>query len=73
MRSYELIDEWYRRARRQCAVGGMLAGAGGRGFLLLYARPAAQADILRALPELRPFAFKFEPQGSQIIHVEEGN
>jgi galactokinase/mevalonate kinase-like predicted kinase len=51
----------------------MLAGAGGRGFLLLYARPAAQADICRALPELRPFAFKFEPQGSQIIHVEEGN
>ena len=28
-------------------------------------------DILRALPELRPIPFLFEPQGSKIIYVEE--
>jgi len=71
--SNELIDEWYERAREHGALGGKLLGAGGGGFLLLYAHPEAQADIIRALPELRPFAFKFEPQGSKIIYVEEGN
>ncbi len=39
----------------------------------MFARPEAQPDIIKALPELRPFAFKFEPQGSKIIYVEEGN
>ena len=28
-------------------------------------------DIMRALPELRPIPFRFEPQGSKIIYVEE--
>jgi len=28
-------------------------------------------EILRALPELRPTSFSFEPQGSKIIYVEE--
>lgn len=71
--SSEVIDEWYERARRHGALGGKLLGAGGGGFLLLYAGPESHADIIRALPELRSFAFKFEPQGSKIIYVEEGN
>lgn len=65
------IDEWYARARQQGAVGGKITGAGGGGFLLLYAPPERHTNILRALPELRPVTFQFEPQGSKIIYVEE--
>jgi D-glycero-alpha-D-manno-heptose-7-phosphate kinase len=65
------IDEWYERARRHGAIGGKITGAGGGGFLLLYAPPERHGEILRALPELRPVPFQFEPQGSKIIYVEE--
>ena len=65
------IDEWYERARQHGAIGGKITGAGGGGFLLLYASPQRHEEIVRALPELRPVAFRFEPQGSKIIYVEE--
>ena len=65
------IDAWYARARKAGAIGGKLLGAGGGGFLLIYADPARHDDICRALPELRPVPFQFCPQGSKIIYVEE--
>jgi D-glycero-alpha-D-manno-heptose-7-phosphate kinase len=64
------IDDWYKRARTHGAIGGKLLGAGGGGFLLLYAHPDRHADIRRALPELRALEFQFEPQGSKIIFIE---
>jgi D-glycero-alpha-D-manno-heptose-7-phosphate kinase len=69
--SNECIDEWYARARQHGALGGKLLGAGGGGFLLLYADPHHHPDILQALRELSPTPFRFEPQGSKIIYVEE--
>ena len=65
------IDLWYARARSQGAIGGKMLGAGGGGFLLLYAPLARHEDIIRALPELRPVPFCFEAQGSKIIYIEE--
>ncbi len=65
------IDTWYKTARTAGAIGGKLLGAGGGGFLLLYADPERHADICRALPELRPIPFHFSPQGSKVIYVEE--
>ncbi|UCE48051.1 MAG: hypothetical protein JSW47_20940, partial [Phycisphaerales bacterium] len=65
------IDEWYERARAHGAVGGKILGAGGGGFLLLYAPPERHAEICEALPELRPIDFRFSPQGSKLIYVEE--
>lgn len=65
------IDIWYERARAAGAIGGKLLGAGGGGFLLVYANPERHADICHALPELRPIPFHFCPQGSKIIYVEE--
>lgn len=65
------IDEWYAIARRYGAVGGKLLGAGGGGFLLLYAPVERHEEIAGALPELRPMPFRFEPQGSKIIYVED--
>jgi len=64
------IDDWYNRARANGAIGGKLLGAGGGGFLLLYAHPDRHAHIRKALPELRPMEFQFEPQGSKIIFIE---
>lgn len=65
------IDEWYGRARAHGAIGGKILGAGGGGFLLLYAPPEQHAEICNALPELRPIDFSFSPQGSKLIFVEE--
>jgi D-glycero-alpha-D-manno-heptose-7-phosphate kinase len=65
------IDDWYLIARRHGAIGGKIAGAGGGGFLLLYAPPERHAEILRALPGLHSLSFRFEAQGSKIIYVEE--
>ncbi len=69
--SNSAIDDWYERARTAGAIGGKLLGAGGGGFLLLYADPAHHKDICRALPELQAIPFHFCPQGSKIIYVEE--
>jgi D-glycero-alpha-D-manno-heptose-7-phosphate kinase len=65
------IDSIYERALRSGASGGKVLGAGGGGFLLLYASPEHHDCILKALPELRPVPFRFEPQGSKIIYVED--
>ncbi len=65
------IDAWYEQARAAGAIGGKILGAGGGGFLLLYAPPYRHAAICRALSELRPIPFHFCPQGSRVIFVEE--
>jgi D-glycero-alpha-D-manno-heptose-7-phosphate kinase len=65
------IDEWYGRARSAGAIGGKLVGAGGGGFLLVFAPPRAHAGIVECLPELRPVPIHLEPFGSRIIYVEE--
>ncbi len=66
------IDQWYEIALQHGALGGKILGAGGGGFLLLYAPAGRHRAILEALPTLRPVPFCFEPQGSRIIYVEEG-
>lgn len=65
------IDDWYERARANGATGGKITGAGGGGFLLLYAPKDRHDDIVNALPELRRVSFGFEPHGSTIIYIEE--
>ena len=65
------IDEWYERARANGASGGKITGAGGGGFLLLYAPKDRHEDIVKALPELRRVSFGLEPHGTTIIYIEE--
>jgi D-glycero-alpha-D-manno-heptose-7-phosphate kinase len=65
------LDGLYERARACGAIGGKVLGAGGGGFLLLYAPPDRHTEICAALPELRQLTFHFEPQGSRLIYVEE--
>lgn len=62
------IDTLYARAREAGALGGKIAGAGGGGFLFLYAEPQHHAAIRAALA-LREVPVRLEPHGSKIIYV----
>ena len=61
------IDEIYEAAVKGGALGGKLLGAGGGGFLLIFARPEEQPAIKKNLKGLLCVPFSFEKQGSQII------
>lgn len=65
--STEAIDSIYNLAKSSGAIGGKLIGAGGGGFLLLFAKPEAHNDIRSSLKGLTEIPFKFEEQGSTII------
>ena len=66
------IDDWYEIARSHGATGGKILGAGGGGFLLVCAPPERHAAIIRPAG-LNHTVSRFEPQGSKIIYVEEGD
>ncbi len=68
--SNSMIDEWYNTARRQGALGGKILGAGGGGFLMLYAPPECQAAICHALSRLKAMPVELEREGSQIIFYQ---
>lgn len=69
--SNEQIDKWYATARKNGVEGGKILGAGGGGFLLLYAKREYHDKILSSLKGLELNNFKFEPQGSKIIFVSD--
>ena len=64
------INEVYETARGAGAIGGKLLGAGGGGFMLLFAKPAYHAGIREALRKLLRVPFSFEATGSQIIFYQ---
>jgi D-glycero-alpha-D-manno-heptose-7-phosphate kinase len=64
------VDEIYEDARRAGALGGKLTGAGGGGFMLLFAPPERHAQIRAHLPRLLAVPFKFDFAGSQIIFID---
>ncbi|MDR1089908.1 MAG: kinase [Prevotella sp.] len=64
--SNSLIDSLYEKALRSGAIGGKLIGAGGGGYILLFASPDRQKKIIEEL-ELIAVTFKFENLGSKII------
>jgi D-glycero-alpha-D-manno-heptose-7-phosphate kinase len=65
--STDSIDSLYANARAAGAIGGKILGAGGGGFLLLYALPASQPSIRSALSGLLEIPFRFESEGSRLI------
>ncbi len=68
--SNRYIDEIYEAARSAGAIGGKLAGAGGGGFMVIFARPSDRPRILERLRRLVYVPFKFERSGSRIIFFE---
>lgn len=64
------VEEIYSEALAAGALGGKLLGAGGGGFMLLFALPKDQPAIWRRLSRLLCVPFKFEYSGSQIIFFD---
>ncbi|OAI55820.1 kinase [Verrucomicrobiaceae bacterium SCGC AG-212-N21] len=64
------VDSMYERARSAGATGGKLTGAGGGGFLLLFADPCRHESIRSALSELVYVPIKLDFSGSQIVYYQ---
>jgi D-glycero-alpha-D-manno-heptose-7-phosphate kinase len=62
------VDAVYATARAHGALGGKLLGAGGTGFMVLYAPPGRHADIRQALPACVHVPFRFEREGSALVY-----
>ncbi len=64
------IDKLYETALRAGAAGGKILGAGGGGFLLIFAPPSRHKKIREKLKKFLEIPFKFEHLGSQIIFYQ---
>ena len=64
------IDDAYAKALEAGASGGKLLGAGGGGFLLLFAEPDRQPEVRAALGHMNELPFRFDTQGSAIVHTD---
>ena len=65
--SNNIIDEIYDTAMKNGAIGGKLLGAGGGGFMLIFAEPENHDNIRSSLANLIEIPFDFEDTGSTII------
>jgi D-glycero-alpha-D-manno-heptose-7-phosphate kinase len=61
------IDEMYECALSAGALGGKIIGAGGGGFLLIFARPENQSKLVKAFSKLIHVPFRFENAGSSVV------
>lgn len=61
------IDRLYDQARSAGVIGGKILGAGGGGFMLLFAVPKKQAAIRQRLARLLHVPFEFEDRGSRVV------
>ncbi len=61
------IDNIYQEAQRAGAIGGKILGAGGGGFMLLFAKPEYHAAIRERLKGLVHVTFNFEESGSRVV------
>lgn len=60
------VDRWYAAALRAGAIGGKVLGAGGGGFLLVFAHPDHHEPVRRELAELREVPIKLAARGTHI-------
>lgn len=63
------LDEIYEVAKNCGAKGGKILGAGGGGFMLLFADPKSQIKIKEKLSICKPFNFNFEFNGASVYKV----
>lgn len=69
--SNDTIDNIYQKALDNGAIGGKLLGAGGGGFMLIFAEANTHDAIREALSELLYIPFHFENDGTTVIHNKE--
>ncbi|MDP3921286.1 MAG: kinase [Candidatus Omnitrophota bacterium] len=67
------LDTIYEAAKSAGAYGGKLLGAGGGGFMLLFARPDRQPEIREKLKDLIHVNFRLDFTGSKIVIYEPNN
>lgn len=60
------IDHIYDEALRAGAIGGKILGAGGGGFMLLFAKPEKHVAIRERLKGLVHVSFNFDNTGSRV-------
>jgi D-glycero-alpha-D-manno-heptose-7-phosphate kinase len=68
--SNSYVDEIYNETISAGAIGGKITGAGGGGFMLIFAPLSSQQKIRERLRNLIYVPFKFEFSGSQIIFCD---
>jgi D-glycero-alpha-D-manno-heptose-7-phosphate kinase len=61
------IDDWYKLALKNGALGGKLIGAGGGGFLLFYAEDKALLRHAMNQVGLKEVRFQFDFEGTKTI------
>jgi D-glycero-alpha-D-manno-heptose-7-phosphate kinase len=61
------IDQLYDEAMRAGAIGGKILGAGGGGFMLIFAKPEKHAAIRERLKKLVHVTFNFDDSGSRVV------
>jgi D-glycero-alpha-D-manno-heptose-7-phosphate kinase len=61
------IDQIYDTAMAAGAVGGKILGAGGGGFMLLFAKPEKHSAIRKRLDNLVHVDFDFDNSGSKVV------
>jgi len=66
--NYEL-DELYQYCKKLGAKGGKILGAGGGGFMLVYADSKSQEKIKKELRRFKPFNVKIATEGSKTQEV----
>jgi len=66
--SSDYIDTIYSKALNCGAIDGKILGAGGGGFLLLFAPPDAQSAVRAALSDLIYVPFEFEDKGTHVLY-----
>lgn len=64
------IDALYASAMQAGAIGGKILGAGGGGFMLIFAKPEKHGAIREALNRLVHVPFSFENSGSRVVLYE---
>lgn len=68
--SNDTTDYIYDSARKSGALGGKVLGAGGGGFMLIFAKPENQPAIRQALKGFLEVPFRFESAGTQIVFYD---
>jgi len=62
------IEKYYKIAKRNGSTGGKVLGAGGGGFLLIYASSHKKQKILKSLNNLFRLEFSLDFDGTRITH-----
>jgi D-glycero-alpha-D-manno-heptose-7-phosphate kinase len=70
--SNSVIDRYYELGMSCGASGGKLSGAGGSGFLTLFAEPRHHEKIRNAFKGLQPMKIVLDREGTQLVYKHKG-